>query len=190
MIRFRSISLALPLLLGACVSFAPVPREGALAVQQEVWWTRLQGLCGKSFAGRLLEGSRDDEQYLRNRLVLRVAECDAEEVDMGFDVGADRSRIWVVSRTESGLQLTHLHSDGGREAEISRYGGQTLTAGAAQRQDFYADEHTKRMLPAAADNVWTMEIAPGRAFAYTLARRGTDRRFRVEFDLRRPVAAR
>ena len=189
MTRLR-LAIALPLLLGACVSFAPVPREGMLAVQQEVWWTRLRALCGKSFAGRLLEGSRDDERYLRERLVLRVAECDDQEMGMAFDVGADRSRIWMVSRTETGLRLTHFHAEGGREADVSRYGGETLAAGTAQRQEFHADERTKRMLPAAAGNVWTMEIAPGRALAYTLGRRGTERRFRVEFDLRRPVAAR
>ena len=190
MTRLHRTILLFPLLLGACISFGPVPPEGVLATQQEVWWTRLRALCGRSFAGRLLEGSRDDAQYLRNRLVLRVAECDEEEVDMGFDVGADRSRSWVVSRTEAGLHLTHLHSEGGHEAEISGYGGETLTAGTAQRQDFHADARTRRMLPPAAQNVWTMEIAPGRAFAYTLGRPGTERRFRVEFDLGRPLAAR
>jgi hypothetical protein len=42
--------------------------------------------------------------------------------------------------------------------------------------------------PAAVTNVWTMEVIPGERFAYALRREGTDRRFRVEFDLTRPVA--
>jgi len=43
------------------------------------------------------------------------------------------------------------------------------------------------MLPEAATNVWTIEIVPGELFAYGLRREGTDRRFRVEFDLTRPI---
>jgi hypothetical protein len=37
--------------------------------------------------------------------------------------------------------------------------------------------------------VWTVEVHPGEAFVYALRREGTDRRFRMRFDLTRPVAA-
>jgi hypothetical protein len=37
--------------------------------------------------------------------------------------------------------------------------------------------------------VWTVEIVPGEMFVYALRREGTDRRFRIEFDLTRAVAA-
>jgi hypothetical protein len=35
----------------------------------------------------------------------------------------------------------------------------------------------------AATNVWTLELEPGRTFAYVLLREGTTRYFRAEFDL-------
>jgi hypothetical protein len=37
--------------------------------------------------------------------------------------------------------------------------------------------------------VWTLEVEPGARFVYALRREGTDRRFRVVFDLRRAVPA-
>ena len=59
-------------------------------------------------------------------------------------------------------------------------------------QEFPADSLTVAMLPQAAANVWTIAVDPGRLFTYGLRREGTDRRFLVEFDLRRgtPLAER
>jgi len=181
-------SLLLLLVLGACVSFTPIPREGALAVQQEVWWTRMRALCGGAFEGRLVEGNATDSAFERNRLVMRVDDCREKEMGISLHVGADHSRTWFVRRTEGGLNLRHrhLHEDG-TEGSPTNYGGDTRGPGSAISQEFHADSATARMLPAAARNVWTMEVMPGRAFGYALRREGTDRRFRVEFDLRRRV---
>ena len=178
----------LPLVLGACASFTAIPREGTLAVQQEVWWTRMRALCGGAFEGRLVEGNATDSAFVRNRLVMRVDDCREGEMGISLHVGADHSRTWFVRRTEDGLNLRHrhLHEDG-TEGSPTNYGGDTQGPGTAISQEFHADSATARMLPAAARNVWTMEVMPGRAFGYALRREGTDRRFRVEFDLRRRV---
>ncbi len=63
--------------------------------------------------------------------------------------------------------------------------------GTAARQEFPADAFSKALferekIPASVNNVWAMEVHPGRLFAYELRRPG--RFFRVEFDLARPVA--
>jgi hypothetical protein len=159
-----------------------------LSTQQEVWWMRMKALCGRSFEGRLVEGNASDTAFQRNRIVMRVNDCREREMGISLHVGADHSRTWFVRRTADGLNLRHrhLHEDG-TEAAPTNYGGDTRGTGTAQRQDFYADASTARMLPAAASNVWTMEVVPGRGFAYALRREGTDRRFRVEFDLSRPA---
>jgi hypothetical protein len=60
--------------------------------------------------------------------------------------------------------------------------------GTSARQEFAADAHTAALIPAAATNVWSIEVAPGSSFTYGLRREGTDRRFFVTFDLSRPVA--
>ena len=66
-----------------------------------------------------------------------------------------------------------------------------MTPVAAARQEFPADQFTKELLiregnTAGANNVWAVEVIPGRTFAYELRRPG--RFFRVEFDLTKPVA--
>jgi hypothetical protein len=56
--------------------------------------------------------------------------------------------------------------------------------------EFPADSFTAALLPPARTNVWTIEVDPDRRrFVYALRREGTERRFRVEFDLGRPVTA-
>ena len=184
----RFLLAILPLVLCACATFTSIPREGMLQVQQEVWWRRMRELCGGAFEGRLVEGNATDSAFVRNRLVMRVDDCREREMGIRFHVGDDHSRTWFVRRTTDGLNLRHrhLHEDG-TEAAPTNYGGDTRGPGTAERQEFYADANTARMLPAAATNVWTMEVIPGERFAYALRREGTDRRFRVEFDLRRPT---
>ena len=81
----------------------------------------------------------------------------------------------------------HRHQDGSEDA-VTQYGGDTPNAGSPTRQEFYADAHTAALIPAASTNIWTIEVTPT-AFSYGLRREGTDRRFRVEFDLTTPVPA-
>ena len=182
----RFLPTLLQIVLGACVSFTPIPREGMLAVQQEVWWTRMRALCGGAFEGRLVEGNATDSAFVRNRLVMRVDDCREGEMGIRFHVGRDHSRTWLVRRTREGLRLRHRHvHEDGTEGSPTNYGGVTRGPGTPVSQEFHADSATARMLPAAARNVWTMEVMPGRAFGYALRREGTERRFRVEFDLRR-----
>lgn len=63
-----------------------------------------------------------------------------------------------------------------------------LPAGPASGRSFPADSHIVSLNQVYKTNVWTMEIDRAR-FAYELVRVGTDRRFRVQFDLTRPVPA-
>jgi hypothetical protein len=103
-------------------------------------------------------------------------------------VGEDRSRTWILSRTDAGLRLKHDHRhEDGSEDPITQYGGDTAGPGSAERQEFRADSLTATLIPAAATNVWIIEVLPGQSFAYALRREGTDRRFRIEFDITRNV---
>lgn len=187
----------LPLLfcgvLFACRAPAPHPVVDAAAIarssEQDHFWASLQRLCGRAYAGRLVQGSAADSTFAREPLVMHVRHCSDAEIRIPFHVGADRSRTWVLSRTAGGLRLKHdhRHRDGSADP-ITQYGGDTRGSGSAVQQQFYADAHTAGLIPAAAANVWTVEVVPGETFAYALRREGTDRRFRVEFDLTEPVA--
>jgi hypothetical protein len=181
--RFPALLAAL-LLAAACArpSAAPAP-----ATPQDEFWAALQSLCGKAYAGTLTDGNASDSAFRSQPLVMEVRRCAPGEVRVPFHLGADRSRTWVLTRTDAGLRLKHDHRhEDGSEDRVTQYGGDTRGPGTATLQDFHADAHTASLIPAAATNIWSVEIVPGRRFAYGLRREG--RRFRVEFDLTRPVA--
>ena len=155
---------------------------------QLVFWASLEALCGQAFEGRIVESEPPDDSFAGKQLVMHVRECEIGEIRIPFSVGDDRSRTWVVTTTATGLRLKHDHRhEDGTEDEITQYGGDTPGRGTAVAQDFHADAFTADLVPTAATNVWSIEVDPGRMFAYALRREGTDRRFRVEFDLQRRI---
>ena len=96
----------------------------------------------------------------------------------------------MLTRTPTGFRLKHDHRHAdGTEDSVTQYGGDTRDSGSFGRQEFHADAHTAALIPAARTNVWTLEIVPGLRFVYALRRVGTDRRFRVEFDLVKHLAS-
>jgi hypothetical protein len=155
---------------------------------------RLQALCGKAFAGRLVTSDPADAAMAAQPLVMHVRECRPGEVRIPFHVGDDRSRTWIVTRTAAGLRLKHdhRHADGSPD-ELTMYGGDTATPGTAARQEFPVDADsialfTRTDRTVSTTNVWAMEVTP-EIFAYELRRPPFPggRFFRVEFDLGRPV---
>lgn len=158
---------------------------------QDEFWQRLTALCGQAFEGKMTEGTAaSDAAFGDQRMVMHVRRCSENEIHIPFHVGENRSRTWVITRTPTGLRLKHdhRHEDGSEDA-VTQYGGDTTEAGTAARQDFAADEFTAKLIPAAKTNIWTMIVEPGKAFTYALRREAENRRFRVEFDLTKPVAA-
>ncbi|MGZ5442181.1 MAG: hypothetical protein ACXW5U_32430 [Thermoanaerobaculia bacterium] len=151
-------------------------------------WSALQSLCGNAYEGRMTEGTAaGDAEIGAQRLVMHVRSCTAEEIRIPFHVGENRSRTWVITRTPAGLRLKHdhRHEDGSEDA-VTQYGGDATNVSGLS-VDFPADAFTASLLPAAATNIWTVSVDPGKTFAYGLRREG--RRFHVEFDLTRSVSA-
>jgi hypothetical protein len=185
-----AMSLIAAALLGACGGEA-APPEDSLAVAaapQAAFWANIAALCGTAYRGRMTEGGPGDADLANSELVMHVRGCSADTLRIPFHVGANRSRTWILTRTDGGLRLKHDHRhEDGSEDSITQYGGDTRDAGSAQRQEFYADSLTASLIPAARTNVWTIELVPDSMYAYALRREGTDRRVRVEFDLRQPV---
>ena len=175
------------LVLSACASLPAGPSS-----QQDAFMARLNALCGQRFEGRVVTTDPVDSNFATQRLLMHVRDCSPEEVRIPFWVGEDRSRTWVVTRTEDGLTLKHDHRDPeGRPDGLHWYGGDTGSAGTEDRQDFPVDAFSIELFNAwdasvSTTNVWAMEVHPDRMFAYELRR--PNRHFRVEFDLARPVA--
>lgn len=192
--RWTGPALIALTLLGACAPADRAAEGPATEASDEpdpqlVFWDQLQGLCGQAFEGRVVESEPPDPSFENQRIVMHVRSCDLAEVRIPFFVGEDRSRTWVVTPSATGLRLKHDHRhEDGSEDPVTQYGGESLGRGTAAVQDFAADAYTAELVPAAATNVWTLEVHPDSLFVYALRREGSDRRFRVEFDLTRTVA--
>lgn len=168
------------------------------ATAADAFMARIATHCGQAFEGRIAANQptpSTPEAFEGKTLLMHVRGCDepARELRIPFHVGDDRSRTWVLTRTQDGLRLKHdhRHADGSDDA-VTMYGGDTSDVGTPQRQSFPVDAESRAMfrkegLDASLNNVWAMEIEPAQRFVYELARPG-GRLFRVEFDLTRPVA--
>jgi len=185
-----SIALVAILTLTLAGCYTPAARTPDLSTPQREFWNTLQSICGKAFSGRLVEGNASDSAFRTSPLRMHVRSCSPREIRIPFHLGENRSRTWVITPTATGLRLKHDHRhEDGTEDPITQYGGDTRSPGTSSKQEFYADSLTAALIPAARTNVWTVEVIPGDRFAYGLRREGTDRRFRVEFDLKQPIAA-
>ena len=162
--------------------------EGA-GGNQAVFWRNLGERCGQAYRGQVVVAPAGDTVVSGKNLVMHIRECSEREIRIPFHVGDNRSRTWVLTRSDSSLTLTHdhRHEDGSEESNTG-YGGQTVDQGTAQRQEFPAAGLGEVDSPASS-NVWTMELDPDRTFVYSFHRVGTDRRYRIEFNLAVPVAA-
>lgn len=179
-------AVTLCLALSACASAPDASPQGQ-------FFTNLSALCGNAYEGRVVTTDVADADFASQRLVMHVRNCSADEIRVPFHVGENRSRTWVITRTPTGLRLKHDHRhEDGTEDALTQYGGDTVNAGSATRQEFPADEFSKTLfrannIPVSIDNVWAVEVHPGATYAYELRR--PNRYLRVEFDLTRPVPA-
>lgn len=198
--RYRLIAPLALLSLAACstTSLPPLPET------QERFFDALASHCGNAYAGTLASGDERDADWRGRPMIAHWAECSDDSVAIALhmqqpDGTWDRSRTWIVSRTEDGLRLRHdhRHADGLEDA-VTQYGGETLNPGTARVQDFPVDAASlavfeREGLTASLTNVWRVEVDPegtrGADFAYQLTRRNDPTRlFRVEFDASEPVS--
>lgn len=196
----RQALLGLALLAAACgpqaeapaapAAEAPAPALAPERTAADRFMEKLQALCGKSFGGKVVSTDALDADMAKETLRMTVQDCTPTEIRIPFVVGADASRTWVVTRTDMGLRLKHVHRHAdGVEDKLSQYGGDTATGGTAVRQEFPADQFSKDLFqregnPASVTNVWAMEVTDA-MFAYELRR--PERFFRVEFDVTAPL---
>lgn len=171
---------------------------------QDVYFERLSILCGKAYPGQLVSDQEADADMAGQPMIMHVATCDQNEIQIPFHISnADgtwnRSRTWIITRTEDGLRLKHRHRhEDGSLDNVSNYGGDTATDGTNERQEYPVDDESIGLFKTASleqsvTNIWAMEISPpgerDARFAYELRRPETSggRFFRVEFDLAQAV---
>lgn len=172
--------------------------EAPAATAQDAFFDNLTALCGNAYAGEVevdRPESPGNNAFAGQELVMHVRECSDEEIKIPFHVGEDRSRTWIVTRTDEGLRLKHDHRlEDGSDDPVTMYGGDTASEGTANRQEFPVDAFSQEMftregMQVSNTNVWAIEVEPGEHYTYELGRTDQDRLFRVRFDLTNPVDA-
>ena len=176
--RKRHLFLSLLLIfLNACTS-----SDEEQSVQHE-YFSMLQEMCGEEYRGETVFPEDPKHEMYGADLYMKIESCSADEIRIPFHVNDDRSRTWVISKTDKGLLLKHDHRDPGTgiEHDLTQYGGYSSVHGSRNIQHFEADEETAQMLPEAATNVWMMGVNPEEGtFTYYL-KRNDQPRYRAEF---------
>ncbi|HET8864337.1 MAG TPA: hypothetical protein VFM80_01485 [Gracilimonas sp.] len=148
----------------------------------DVFWETLSAQCGKAFIGEVLEAPVDDD-FRNHELVMHILSCDDKVINIPFFVGDDRSRTWILTRKGDRIELKHDHRhEDGTEDEVTMYGGTSTSTGLETLQTFPADQETADLIPAAASNIWWIEVVPDEYYTYNLRRIGTDRYFSIRFS--------
>ena len=156
----------------------------------DVFLDNLRVHCGAAYEGRLVSNDETDARFAAARLVMHVRQCDEEAIRIPLHVDEDRSRTWVITRTQAGLRLKHDHRhEDGAEDVITQYGGDSAAGDSPQRIEFPVDQYSidlfnREGLTASTQNVWALELTDT-IFADELSRE--NRFFRAEFDLTTPV---
>lgn len=153
--------------------------------------------CGKAYAGRIIANTprpTTPDPFEGKALIMHVRDCSGlpDRLRIPFHVGADHSRTWVLTRVGDRLRLKHdhRHQDGSPDP-VTLYGGDSIAAGTATRQEFPVDAESVTLFKAqglagSIHNTWAMQLDPTRRFVYELSR-PDGRLFQVEFDLSKPV---
>jgi hypothetical protein len=181
----------------AAAALAACAASPAQADPQDAFFAALGDHCGKAYAGRLVSDQQADTAMRDKAMIVHFRRCTPDRIEIPFhieglaqDGGWDRSRTWIITRTDAGLRLKHdhRHADGSKD-ETTMYGGDTATSGTATRQEFPVDAESIALFGrtgshASTTNVWAVETSDS-SYVYELRREG--RLFRVAFDYDRPV---
>jgi hypothetical protein len=144
---------------------------------QQAFFENSKKLCGQEFEGETVFPTDTNHPMVGKKLIVHVETCGNREIRMPFYVADDKSRTWVLTMTNNGLQLKHdhRHSDGTPD-RITYYGGLATASGTPLRQSFPADAATAKLIPEATTNVWTLELVPEKEqLIYYLERNGQPR---------------
>jgi len=142
------------------VSFACCALMAAADEAQETFMQHLNSLCGARFEGEMTFPKDGQDSFRGELLVAEFRHCTDRKVTIPFMVGDDKSRTWIITIVEQGLELKHdhRHKDGTPD-ELTLYGGVTVAPGTGNTQSFFADVYTQAMIPEAASNVWSLTLS-------------------------------
>ena len=157
----------------------------------DLFFEQLAEHCGNAYPGSLtLEPERDEMLTGSEMLIVHFRECDENQLKVPFHIELeeeedwDRSRTWIFTRHDDGLELRHDHrNQDGSDDEVTMYGGFSVGDGTAMRQEFQSVERSEET---GIFRGWRIEIVPGDRYTYGTIR-GEEWAWRVDFDLSEPL---
>lgn len=167
--------------LQTCAKNKTVPLESH-------FFDKLSTLCGNVFEGQSTFPESEDHPLVGTLLRTEVNECSDSTIRIELIRDGDYWHgAWVIEKRPEGLHLFHDHlgevrtMDELKEGDYHGYGGYADARGSSRKQYFPADLYTAELIPAAATNVWMIEIGEdSESFSYALER-NQQPRFRAEF---------
>lgn len=174
----KQIFITMGLLLFSSLLFGQGDKE---------FFKAIHSLEGKSFYGKAiyLPDTTKANDFWGKVLSFKVIRNNKSELKLPFNVGENKTRTWVLTKTKAGIRLKHdhRHTDGSPDS-ITNYGGDSdPKIGTALSQYFPADEFTSNLIPAAKTNRWIMEFSPDKKKFYYILERNNELRFKAEFNL-------
>lgn len=164
-----------------CLLLFTIPLSANDANPQNEFWRALQALCGRSFQGEI--ATNKTTHQLTGDLEIKTKACSTDRVEVSFAIGSDRSRTWILTRTQTGLRLKHEHrKPNGQLDKITNYGGDTQAPGKATRQAFVVDDETRALVDGTDKNIWVFEFKDG-YLAYELYKGDATPVFQARFSL-------
>lgn len=144
----------------------------------------LKQRCSKSYFGKTVFPDDPKHPFAGKLLKMTISSCTQTEIKIPFQVGEDKSRTWILSKTEKGLLFKHdhRHKDGTPD-EVTMYGGYAKSNNGKNQISFPADEYTAQLIPAATTNVWTLSLdQENKTLTYYLERHNKPR-YKAVFKL-------
>lgn len=157
----------------------------------EAFFDALALHCGKAFQGGLTTAPPGDDMItFEDILVVHFRECDENVLKAPFHIQTvadgewNRSRTWIFTKHEDGLELRHDHrKPDGSEDEVTMYGGFQYGVNEAGVQIFQSLPRTQET---GIFRGWRIEIDPNVRYTYGTVR-GDEWSWRIDFDLTTPI---
>lgn len=149
------------------------------------FFDNLKQFCGKTIKGKSVYPANKEDSFYGKTLIMKLESCSDSELRIPFSVGEDKSRTWILTRTEKGLLFKHDHRhEDGTPDELTMYGGYANSDGTEWSQSFAADDATKILVPKGKTNIWHLTIdRKASQFVYYLERHQKPR-FKAVFELK------
>lgn len=157
----------------------------------EQFFSNLAMHCGNAYQGGLTTAPPGDDMItFEDILVVHFRECSEDVLKLPFHIQTvadgnwNRSRTWIFTKHEDGLELRHDHrKPDGTDDDVTMYGGLQYGENGSNVQIFQSIPRTQET---GIFRGWRVEIEPGVRYTYGTIR-GEDWSWRIDFDLTNPI---